>query len=104
MVLEGDVLTHLIDVEHEASLLILEAQKESDKRLAAARAKADSDFSEKFCKIQEELAAQKTASENKIIEDYKNTFEKYKKDLESIPQDVQALNKALENYFFNSNA
>ena len=40
MVLEGDVLTHLIDVEHEASLLILEAQKESDKRLAAARAKA----------------------------------------------------------------
>ena len=52
---EANVISHLLNVEAQASDLVKEAQDEADKRLSSAHAKADAEFKEKFSRAVAEL-------------------------------------------------
>ena len=101
MILDGDVLTHLIEVEHEASMLVLDAQKESDRRLSEARSKADSEFFEKFSSVQKQLKAEKENEEKRINENYQKEINEFKNGLESIEQNTDSLNLFFNDTLFN---
>ena len=48
---EINIINHLIEVELQASSLVKEAQSEADKRLSAARAKADAEYKQKYNEV-----------------------------------------------------
>lgn len=87
---EMDVFEHLQEVERDASAVVLNAQKEADKRLAAARARADSDFQKLYsavsAKIEKDEAAEKAAIDKdrqKILKNYLESLKAHKKDYKS---------------------
>ncbi|MBO8458452.1 MAG: hypothetical protein IAA81_09550 [Spirochaetes bacterium] len=84
---EKDIIGHLIDVEKLASDLLADAQAESEKRLSAARAQADSEFRIAYEALIKRLDA-----------DYKNKTEEIEKKRDS---DIKAYDSMLESIPLN---
>ena len=60
--MEQDVIGHLIDVERLAYDLLLDAQKEADRRKAGAKEQAERVFRSEYEKIISQLESEKAAS------------------------------------------
>ena len=65
---EIDVIKHLIDVEHEASGVLLEAQKKADALINEARTKADEEFHKSYSKLVEESESKEKSARESIIQ------------------------------------
>ena len=83
---EANVISHLLNVEAQASDLVKEAQDEANKRLSSVRAKADAEFNEK-------TYSDKIST---IDENHKKNLEEYKSSVENSEQDKDNFNVFLK--------
>ena len=93
---EVNTISHLLEVEQKASELTSQAQLDADKKIAQAKAQADSQFKSEYEKIVAECErnyAQKTAA----LDD-KNLAEiaSYKAKISKSAQDTEAFNAFLD--------
>jgi len=99
---ETDTLGHLIEIEHKAASLLMDAQTEADKRTAEARSQADADYKAQY----ETLVSQMEADADKRIGDLKEKhnalFSAYRNELASCAQDTAAFNDLLKKLLFGN--
>lgn len=98
---EIDAINHLIEIEKNASILVNDALAESDKRLAAARAKFSAEYGEKFEKITEELESDYQKKLEAIVKKYEQDLEAYRASLKSKNQNKKEFFELLEKLLFN---
>ena len=92
---EADIIQHLLEIESEASEMLLSAQKEADEKVAKARAVSESQFKERYGKITASLEAEENQSKETIQKTHQKEIEDYKKSLDSISKDNDAFNALL---------
>jgi vacuolar-type H+-ATPase subunit H len=99
---ETDIIGHLIDVEHRASSLVLDAQIEADQRIADARSRSDIRYKELY----EELVDSLDKQAGEKIHDVKLSYEKESKDfslkITKTPKDIPAFEDMLESLLFKA--
>ncbi len=93
---EANVISHLLNVEAQASDLVKEAQDEANKRLSSVHAKADAEFKEKFDKIVSELEKNYNDRISAIDEKHKEALEEYKSSVENAEQNKDNFNAFLK--------
>ncbi len=93
---EANVISHLLNVEAQASDLVKEAQDEANKRLSSVHAKADAEFKEKFDKIVSELEKSYNDRISAIDEKHKEALEEYKSSVENAEQNKDNFNAFLK--------
>ncbi len=97
---EIDTIRHLIEIEKNASILISEAQAEADKKIAAAKAQADSDFRERAAKIVSEKEAEYEAKIKDTSAKYNELLSEYKTKIENSLKSIDFFNNIAEKYLF----
>ncbi len=97
---EIDTIRHLIEIEKNASILISEAQTEADKRIAVAKAKADSSFREQAARIVAEKEAEYEAKIKEASAKYNDLLSEYKVKIENSLKSIDFFNNIAEKYLF----
>ena len=98
---EVDVITHLLEIEHEASQMMADAQKEADKKVADARAEAECIFKEKYGKISAEIDAEENSRKEQILKEHEESLSSYRKGLESMEKDCKSFDALLDKVLYN---
>lgn len=97
---EVNIITHLLEVEKQASQVISVANVKGDKIISDAKANADSEFkrlySEKAEKLQKDFETQKI----QITENHQRNLNEYKKSVEDQPQNKEAFSVLLDKVLF----
>lgn len=93
---EANVISHLLNVEAQASDLVKEAQDEANKRLSSVHAKADAEFKEKFDNIVAELEKKYSSKISAVDENHKKMLEEYKSSVENTVQSKEEFNVFLK--------
>ena len=93
---EANVISHLLNVEAQASDLVKEAQDEANRRLSSVHKKADAEFKEKFDKIVAELEKSYNERISAIDEKHKKILEEYKSSVENAEQNKDNFNVFLK--------
>lgn len=99
---ELNVITHLIQVEKEASALINDALSEADKRISSAKASYNASYKEKYEVLIKNLEENYKEESQKIQENHKKEIQDYKEKLEKLNQDSSSFNELIENLLFHS--
>lgn len=99
---EVNVISHLLDVEHSASGLVTDAQVEADKRIAAARSKADALYKEQYEKIIQETENKYKTKTEQIDAAHEKSIADYKKALQETQEDLSSFNAYLDTLLFNA--
>ena len=97
--MEQDVIGHLIDVERLAYDLLLDAQKEADRRKAAVKEQAEREFRAEYEKIIAELESEKASALSVCDERQAREYAEYDARLTSLTQDRAAFNDYLDSVF-----
>ena len=84
------ILTHLLEVESEASTLAIEATEEADKRRSAVKQKVDAEYRAKYDELIKSLEAWLGAEKEKCDAEQKAIYSEYAKKLEELPKDTGA--------------
>ncbi len=92
---EVNVISHLLEVESQASALIDDAQIESNKKILAAKAKADEIFYSKYRETVEVLEKQYNDKIKSYETEHNNEIESYKNKIVKSEKDVNAFNSFL---------
>lgn len=101
--IETDVIGHLIDVEHQASSLVLDAQVEADQRIAEARAKADVKYKEAYEALIQSLEKQSEQKMKTIKQDHSSYLEEFSERILKSSKDIPAFEEMLTSLLFNTN-
>jgi F0F1-type ATP synthase membrane subunit b/b' len=99
---EKDVIDHLLSVEHEAAGLVQDAQVEADKRIAAAKAKADAEYKKKYDKIIADLESDYSKKITEVKEAHKKSSAAYKDRILATKKDTKAFNELLDSLLFET--
>lgn len=97
---EVDIIRHLLDVEHNASSMLVDSQKEADKRTSAARAKADADFKSQYSQICLKIESDEKSEKENLNSKHNEVISKFKEGLDCIPKQVEPFNNLLEKILF----
>lgn len=97
---EANVISHLLNVEAQASDLVKEAQDEANKRISSVRAKANAEFKEEFDKIVVEHEKKYNDKISSVNENHKKTLEEYKSSVEHAEQDKDNFDVFLRKVLF----
>lgn len=97
---EVDVISHLMNVENQASALIFEAQTVAEKNISDARTTAENLYKQKYEKLLNELESDYSEKIQKIIQNNKNSFNEYQQKTQNLSQDVKSFNELLESLLF----
>lgn len=97
---EVDVISHLMNVESQASALIFEAQTVAEKNISDARTTAENLYKQKYEKLLNELESDYSEKIQKIIQNNKNSFNEYQQKTQNLSQDVKSFNELLESLLF----
>lgn len=89
---EAAVITHLLEVEKEASTLLSEAQNEANKRIAGYKAKAESEFKTAHDALVSEIEESYKKQIDAIQEERGKEIDSYKAGIRSLKQDRNAFN------------
>lgn len=97
---EINTITHLLEVEQRANELTSQAQSDADKKIAAAKAQADSEFQTQYRKIVE--TCENSYNEKvAVLENQKNQkISDYKAKITAAPKDSAAFNSFLDSVLF----
>src|SRR5574344_2620995 len=93
---EAGVIGHLLDVERRASGLMLDAQAESDKRIAAARSKADGLYKSQYETIIAGFEKDLSEKQSAVTAEHDAAIAGYNQKIEASQKDVPAFNKLLD--------
>lgn len=99
---EQDVLQHLLEVENEASGLVLEAQKEADRRIAEQEKMCREIYENTYKSKLSELEAEFQENIQKVKNTYTESLIRYKKELEDQPVQNLAFNQMMQQLLFGS--
>ena len=97
---ENNVISHLMNVENQASTLIFEAQTVAEKNISDARATAENLYKQKYEKLLNELELDYSEKIQKIIQNNKNSFNQYQQKIQDLPQDEKSFNELLDSLLF----
>ena len=97
---EIDVISHLMNVENQASTLIFEAQTVAEKNISDARATSENLYKQKYEKLLNELELDYSEKIQKIIQNNKNSFNQYQQKIQDLPQDEKSFNELLDSLLF----
>lgn len=93
---EVNTITHLLEMEQRASAMTLKAQEDADKKIAAAKAQADSEFKSQYEKI---VATEERSYNQKISALESEKAQKiagYREKIMAVPQDKPSFNSYLD--------
>ena len=99
---EIDVISHLMNVENQASSLIFDAQTVAEKNINEVRAKADSIYKERYDNLIKDFESNLTETKNKILQENRNSFQEYQQKIQSVAQDEKSFNALLDSLLFKS--
>lgn len=99
---EIDVISHLMNVENQASSLIFDAQTVAEENINEARAKADSIYKERYDNLIKDFESNLTETKNKILQENRNSFQEYQQKIQSVAQDENSFNALLDSLLFKS--
>ncbi|HOS31325.1 MAG TPA: hypothetical protein PLR39_10965 [Treponemataceae bacterium] len=99
---EIDIISHLIDVEHEASSLVLDAQIEADQRIADARSLADTQFKELYEKMINSLEKKTSKEIDTIKLSYEQESNEFAQNIKNMPKDIPAFEDMLKSLLFKA--
>jgi len=91
---DQDLLDKLFDVESKAESLVADARKEADRRIAAAKGKAEADYSSAYDIAVKEANARKEAAAGSAVKEYESAVDAFKAKLDATRVD-QAAFKAI---------
>lgn len=97
---EKDIIGHLIGIEKLASDLLSDAQAESEKRISAARAQADSEFKAAYEVLIKRLETEYKDKTEKIENTRDADIKAYDDMLCSIPLNVSRFNSFIDSKLF----
>ncbi len=100
--IETDVIGHLIDVEHKAAALLLDAQTEADKRTGEAHKKADESFKNQYSKLIDDLESKFAKKTEELTASHETLISKYRDDLLLQKKDLVSFNSLLDNFLFGN--
>ena len=86
-----DLLEKLFDVEHEAEAVVSKSRKEADRRLDAAKTRAQKYYTEAYDAAMAKALGIRETSEQDAREEYETEILTYRKKLESSSLDTNAL-------------
>lgn len=93
---EMDVIQHLLEIEREASEVLIKAQEEADKKIAAARMQSDSLFKQQFDSFTKGLDESMKSKKADVQKEEKSRLESFKNELDSTTKDNDSFNALLE--------
>jgi vacuolar-type H+-ATPase subunit H len=96
---EVNVISHLLNVEHRASEMISGAQAEADKRIAASRAQAETEYKQQYDTVIAGLEADYKTRTDEIARRHNETISQYKINVQNAEQDIQSFNGLLDTLF-----
>ncbi len=94
---EINVISHLLSVEKNASVLIDNAVKEADSRTTQARNQVNSQFKTEYDKCLSQMEADYENTIQRRKAEHEEELDQFKSDLESRTRDYNAFNKLLDN-------
>ena len=97
---EADTIQHLLDVEHEASEVMLKAQVEADGKIAQARALAEKQFKEKYAEFAAGIDSTENLAKEKVKSQHDKELAGYKESLGSNSKDTEAFNSLLNKLLY----
>ena len=97
---EVSVIDHLLDVEHQASGLVLDAQVESEKRISEAKTKADAEYKKQYDKIIVGLEDDYRKKISLITESHNSELSTYKDTINKTDKDTAAFSKLVDSILF----
>ncbi|MEI6873814.1 MAG: hypothetical protein WCL50_01655 [Spirochaetota bacterium] len=98
---DQDLLDKLFEVEKKAEALVAEAKGEADRRIAAAKEKAEIEYSRIHESAVRESVAKKAAAVEAAIAEYDSTIANYRVSLEATATDEKAFKSACEAALIN---
>jgi len=84
---DHDLLDKLFDVEKKAEALVADARTESDRRIAAAKERAEADFSAAYEAAVKEANSNKAAAVASTAAEYEKAISAFRGSIESTPVD-----------------
>jgi len=99
---ETDIIGHLIDVEHQASSMVLDAQIEADQRIAEARAKADTRYKELYEDLVNSLEMQTLQKIAVVKQSYEQKSMDFSHHITKTPKDIPAFEEMLKSLLFKA--
>lgn len=99
---EQDVIGHLLDVEKQASDLLLDARTEADRRKSVAREKADGDYRAAYTALVSSLDETYEKGRAACDEARDREYAAFSAHLDSLPRDRAAFNSWLDSFFFGA--
>ena len=97
---EIDVISHLVEIEHQAAELLLDTQIEADRRTTEAKTKATAEYKERYESIIKELEAQYIADASSIDKKHNSVMEDYKHAIDCTQVDTDKFNQLLDKLLF----
>lgn len=99
---EIDIISHLIDVEQQATSLVLDAQIEADQRIADARSLADTQFKELYEKMINSLEKKTSKEIDTIKLSYEQESNEFAQNIKNMPKDIPAFEDMLKSLLFKA--
>ena len=98
MTKEADVIQHLLEVEREASVLVMDAQKRSDEKINEARAKADEKFLSEYSSIVSEIDSAEKEKIDSMSREHDSKLSDYRDSLNGTRKDFDAFSSVLDQF------
>ncbi len=95
-----DMIKHLLEVESEASVMVTEAQKISDEKIAAAKAEAETIFKNRYSGSVKVIETKESSELNSITESHNKQFDDYKQNLLKSELDKKSFNSLLDKLLY----
>lgn len=92
---EVNAINHLLEVEQNAQIMTQTAQIDADKKIAAAKAEADSQFKVQYDRIVEQKESEYRNETARILEESEKKIKEYKSEILSAETDTEAFNELL---------
>lgn len=93
---EVNTITHLLEMEQRASAMTLKAQEDADKKIAAAKAQADSEFKSQYEKIVETEEQSYNQKISALESEKAQKIAGYREKIMAVPQDKPSFNSYLD--------
>lgn len=94
--LESSVIEHLIEVETQASTVTLNAQQEALKIINNAKAKAETEYLQKYNEQLSKIVKEWDEKAKEISDSSEQEISKYKERINSTSQNTEAFNKLMD--------
>ena len=94
--LESSVIEHLIEVETQASTVTLNAQQEALKIINNAKAKAETEYLQKYNEQLSKIVKEWDEKAKEISDSSEQEISKYKECINSTSQNTEAFNKLMD--------